>query len=729
MQIRPYGDTANDGVVQLSFTLPVAMGARALEAARRYAALMGISNPLVAHAESVDADYTFFVIYGACFHTLDLEQIRVDEPGHGELDFYAINELIGKRLGRRITVIGAAIESDAHTVGIDAIFNAKGFAGNYGLERFPAFRVLNLGAQVSCEALLRRAGREQAEAILVSQVVTQKNVHIHNLTKLIELAEAEGVRDVSMTNALFFNISAFVGTAIGWAVAFYALYPEWQALGISAFAWMAILTGVGCYFLGMIIASLTTAMPRSGGDYVFTSRIISPFWGWIESWTLVGSAVTIIGFEIIVASHNVQLTAILLGVAFPGSAFASAPNWLQDNASKAIVGVIVLLVILGISILRTRTFHKVVTGLTIFAIVSVAISFFGAFFISPDAVDKALPALGTSSGAIMSAATKAGFSLGSPDFSFIGLIGLAGLVSVVLFQFIGFQFSSYIAGEVKGNVRRSILFAVIGALVFAVFMNSLYQDVLGNHFGFRLVNAWGYLYWFNGAAAPLNGQPPFTPLMATAVYPGAWPFWFIVSVGNTVLNVLLCPVYAIFLSRIVLAWSLDRQVPEWFSEVNERTNAPLRVIVLAVLAGAVFYALTFFGLNLAGTTFFGVLLAGLTWIMPGINAILMPYRRPDLFQLTSNTKRFLSLPRLAWFGIIWLIFIVPVYAAAFVYPVVNGIKSQGAEYLSLSTSNTSGIGWALVFIVAGIVIYFVMRFVNNSRGINTKMMFQELPPD
>ncbi|MFL5691725.1 MAG: B12-binding domain-containing protein, partial [Ktedonobacteraceae bacterium] len=114
---------------------------------------------------------------------------------HGELDFYAINDAIEKRLGRRVTVIGAAIESDAHTVGIDAIFNAKGFAGNYGLERFPAFRALNLGAQVSCEALLRQAASEQAEAILVSQVVTQKNVHIHNLTKLIELAEAEGVRD------------------------------------------------------------------------------------------------------------------------------------------------------------------------------------------------------------------------------------------------------------------------------------------------------------------------------------------------------------------------------------------------------------------------------------------------------------------------------------------------------------------------------------------------------
>src|SRR5713101_8209724 len=195
MQIRPYGDTANDGVVQLSFTLQLPLSAKASEAARRYAMLMGISNPLVAHAESIDRAFTFFVIYGACVHTFDPEQIQVDELAHDELDCHEINELIEKQLGRQVIVIGAAIESDAHTVGIDAIFNAKGFAGNYGLERFPAFHALNLGAQVSCEALLRRAAEERAEAILVSQVVTQKNVHIHNLTKLIELAEAEDVRD------------------------------------------------------------------------------------------------------------------------------------------------------------------------------------------------------------------------------------------------------------------------------------------------------------------------------------------------------------------------------------------------------------------------------------------------------------------------------------------------------------------------------------------------------
>ncbi len=541
------------------------------------------------------------------------------------------------------------------------------------------------------------------------------------------------VRDVSMANALFFNIAAFVGTAVGWAVAFYALYPEWVAFGISAYAYMAVLTGVACYFLGMIFASLTTAMPRSGGDYVFTSRIISPFWGWIESWTLVGSALTIIGFEIIVATHNIQLTAILLGVAFPGSAFSGATNWLQDSTSKIIVGIIILLVIAGISVLKTRTFHKVVMGLTIFAIVSVAINFFGAFTVDSNSMNNALPALGTSSKAIIDTATKAGYSLGSPDFSLLGLVGLAGLGSVILFQYIGFQFSSYIAGEVKGNVRRAVFFAVMGALVFAVFMNSVYMDVQGFHYGFNLVNAWGYLYWFT-SNAPLNGQPPFTPVMLAAVHPQFWPLWLIVALGNITLNVLLCPVYAIFLSRIVLAWALDRQVPEWFSVVNERTNAPLRVIILAVLIGAVFYVLTFINqyipsinLSLASTTFFGILLAGLTWIMPGLNAILIPYRRPDLFQLTNNTRKFLGLPRLVWFGIVWLIFIVPVYVGAFGYPVYQGLLKSGTSYLSLS--NSAGVGWALIFLVIGIVIYFVMRAVNTSRGINVKMIYQELPPD
>ena len=80
-------------------------------------------------------------------------------------------------------------------MGIDAIMNRKGFAGHYGLERYEMIEAYNLGAQVPNEEFVKKAIELNADVLLVSQTVTQKDVHIQNLTELIELLEAEGVRD------------------------------------------------------------------------------------------------------------------------------------------------------------------------------------------------------------------------------------------------------------------------------------------------------------------------------------------------------------------------------------------------------------------------------------------------------------------------------------------------------------------------------------------------------
>ena len=92
-------------------------------------------------------------------------------------------------------MVGASTGTDAHTVGIDAIMNRKGFAGHYGLERYEMVDAYNLGSQVPNEVFLQKAAEVKADVLLVSQTVTQKDVHIQNLTELIELAEAEGVRE------------------------------------------------------------------------------------------------------------------------------------------------------------------------------------------------------------------------------------------------------------------------------------------------------------------------------------------------------------------------------------------------------------------------------------------------------------------------------------------------------------------------------------------------------
>jgi len=193
--MRPYGDTAGDGAVQLSFTLPMARSPLCTEAAKALASRMGLEGVHVAHEEQIAEGFTFFVLYGSVVHSVDLDGLTVTAAEYDEMDMHEADEYIERRVGRAIRVVGACIESDAHTVGIDAILNMKGFAGDYGLERYSRFAVKNMGAQVRCEALIAEAVGFEADVVLVSTVVTQKNIHIHHLTKLIDMLEAEGLRD------------------------------------------------------------------------------------------------------------------------------------------------------------------------------------------------------------------------------------------------------------------------------------------------------------------------------------------------------------------------------------------------------------------------------------------------------------------------------------------------------------------------------------------------------
>jgi len=193
--IKPYGDTLDDGRVQLSFTLPVTLDETAREGARQLALLMGLEEPAVVHAEDMGQDFSFFIVYGQCRHQVDLSKLKVSRPEFATLDKEVINHLIAEKMGRKMVVLGACIETDAHTVGIDAIMNMKGCNGHKGLESYHEMRAINLGAQVDSEDLIARAIAEKADVILVSQVVTQKNIHLDNLTRLADLLEAEGLRD------------------------------------------------------------------------------------------------------------------------------------------------------------------------------------------------------------------------------------------------------------------------------------------------------------------------------------------------------------------------------------------------------------------------------------------------------------------------------------------------------------------------------------------------------
>ena len=192
--IRPYGDRRDDGVVQLSFTLPVPLSEKAKEAAAQLARKMGFTDVKVAAAEPAADHYTFFIVYAHSAVSIDYAEIDVPEVVVKKLGFDELNALIEEKIGRRLVVLGACTGSDTHTVGIDAILNMKGYAGDKGLEAYPWIDAYNMGAQVDNAALLTRAREVGADAILVSQIMTQRDLHIENSQQLLELAKKHNQR-------------------------------------------------------------------------------------------------------------------------------------------------------------------------------------------------------------------------------------------------------------------------------------------------------------------------------------------------------------------------------------------------------------------------------------------------------------------------------------------------------------------------------------------------------
>ena len=194
-EIRPYGDTTDDGMVQLSFTLPMEASERARAAALDLASKMGFERAQVVHMKGMGADFTFFIVYAATKLTVDPDALEVEERDFELLSFSQVNLAIREQLKRPLVVVGACTGTDAHTVGLDAILSMKGFAGDHGLEYFSEMKVVNMGSQVTPQQIVDVVRAEAADAVLISQVVTQRDAHIVHLAEVRDALEAARLRD------------------------------------------------------------------------------------------------------------------------------------------------------------------------------------------------------------------------------------------------------------------------------------------------------------------------------------------------------------------------------------------------------------------------------------------------------------------------------------------------------------------------------------------------------
>ena len=570
------------------------------------------------------------------------------------------------------------------------------------------------------------------------------------------------VREVSVVNALFFNTSAFIGGTLGGAfqIAVLAGVPVVVVGGLTNWSWVAFVVGGMCVLLAFIFASLTSVMPRSGGDYVFSSRIVpkvGPLLGWLESWGLVFASIALLQFETVQMLRSTQVEGRIIGIGTGVDFFNNANGWFTDGATGDVTGIpgfiaaLVIFAILAWVVLQpTKRFHKIVTYLTVLGIVGWALmAICGLLFFDPTQFAANLPkyANGITVDQLAAAGSAAGltsgFDVGPVNATTWPVMLMAG---VMLFQFIGFQYSAYISGEVRGNVKKGILIAVLGALAMAVLMNSIYAEALARRLGLDAQTTWSALWWGyidpikSGVALPM-GSPNYFQLMGAVAHPELWPIWTVVGAASTLFPFLLMPVYVIFISRIALAWSLDRQVPEWFGTISERLRAPSNAIFATLAIGVVFLILWAFPvlkwigleslapssdpaldgkLNLAASAWFTILASSLSWIMPGVNALLARITRPDLIKDAPYIRW------LPWLGAIWLVFTLILYWFAGVGPIYNAI-SGGTP--ALAYLNSSGVTFVLIIFVVGIVWYFIQAMRNRRAGVETELMYQMLPPD
>lgn len=568
------------------------------------------------------------------------------------------------------------------------------------------------------------------------------------------------VRDVSVVNALFFNTAAFIGGTLGGAfgIAVLAGVPVVVIGGLTNWSWVAFMVGAMCVLLALIFASLTSVMPRSGGDYVFTSRIvpkIGPFLGWMESWMLAFASIALIQFETSLTLRGVQMEGRIIGIGTGSDFFANANSWFTEGTSGNITGVpgmlagLVVIALIAFVVLQpTRRFHKIVTSLTVLGIAGWALmAIFGILFFDAATFAANLPKYANGvtvdqlSAAAAGAGLTSGFSFGPSSFTSWPLMLMA---SVMLFQFIGFQYSAYISGEVRGNVKRGILIAVLGALALAVLMNSLYPEILARKLGLDGQTGWSAAFWgyITDPSLPM-GQPNYFQLVGTIAQPGLWPVWAVAGAASTLFPFLLMPVYVIFISRMALAWSLDRQAPEWLGAVSERLRAPANAIVATLVMAVVFLLFSNFAilksvglgalapnadpsldgkLNLVASAWFTILASSLSWIMPGINALLARFTRPDLVK---------DAPWIRWMpllGLIWLGFALTLYWFAGLAPIINKLISPDTTD-PLGYLNASGVTFVGVTVVAGIVVFAIQGLRNRRAGIQTDLIYRALPPD
>lgn len=522
------------------------------------------------------------------------------------------------------------------------------------------------------------------------------------------------VREVSPFSTFVFNMAG-QPTAIFLAVSIFfvlGVYPGGSIwLGFAMAFAVAIVLCV-CYGL------FTSAIPRSGGDYVLVGRVTHPVIGLISSFFWVSGVVLSIAFTayaFVVVALGPSLTAVGLvsghnTLVTAGDDLATSEGW------QFAIGTVVIVVSAVLLAGGWRWTTRIMNALWVITMLGLATVLLVLLFKAKDGFIHSFnqfagPITGETDSyhSLIKAAGKEGIET-NPGFSLNNTWPtFAAIASLSLYSWL----SIYISGEVrraKDTTQMKIMsLATTVHIGIAVILSIVFFWKFGHDF-FVAINA------LSGTESyPFAAPPYYTFLTSIAGGSTLLAWWLFISFA-VAYPLLILPNITIAV-RTFFAWALDGILPSRFAQVSPRTHAPNYAIGLTVIVSIlVLYWAVSSGEGFLKVLFEAVLLQLVTMILLGISAVLLPYRRPDVWRASATTARFLGVPVVAIAGALTTVLLAGIF---FIY----------MHYPELGIDKDHFFRDCAIVLGASLLTFFVARTARMRQGVDVDKLATEIPPE
>jgi basic amino acid/polyamine antiporter, APA family len=535
---------------------------------------------------------------------------------------------------------------------------------------------------------------------LPKEVTVRQDVYVRRSSGL--------VRTVGPTGALFANLVA-MGIIVNFFWVVFASYGYPNANLVTTVG-IGVLINIGVAFVYWMLSS---AMPRSGGDYVFMGRIFHPSIGLATNLVFSAVFITWAGlFSWYVTFYGIPMVLASYSIAGGGSQVLAWSTALTSSTTDIfVVSAILLLLVILISLLPTKWVFRTTVG--IFAVTAVIyVIMIGLMLATSQSTFAAHWNAANPSNTYASIAASGATGDGiTTSGTFLGIV-------YTMLSFIGYANSSYFAGEIRGSPTKTQGLAIFGApLIFAALIAGLYAATYMT-FGRDFIVGVSAGYLTGGVPLPAIPSPLF--LAAYIVPSGSFAPWLaaFLSFGIVLTFFGFSLIYFIIPTRNLFAWSFDRVTPSFLARVTRRGVPWVAVVALGVFAFVSLWYATYTTIfNYLSYSNFGF------WFAVGIVCLggaLFPFLRPKLFAQAPRIVRAKvgPVPVLTLVG-------VPAFAASWFV----SYASSTAQYLGVSSYSYGALLFLPIIFVAGFVLYWVSYAIQKRRGIPVDLISKELPPD